>query len=249
MQFSDNVNEPRNFYFTEIPDKSYDAIFLKSPKTKFLGHFWSFLPDRDFFQKIWCHMQLKIYRKKSSSILLRKNMFNSLLAFCLWKACTFSCFERFICWKSTNFSQIYLSGIINYWGSILTLYITWGTFSLVCVLSVFFSFFVFPSFFYRYFPWQTLTNQKIGRERESLFFLFFHFHPLTNIHLIHRDFYHLFFLDLFAITMMRLVLLRYLHFTCILMKAIKSELLTYKVTLSGCELISNYRPSITKPTP
>ena len=174
MQFSDNVNEPRNFYFTEIPDKSYDAIFLKSPKTKFLGHFWSFLPDRDFFQKIWCHMQLKIYRKKSSSILLRKNMFNSLLAFCLWKACTFSCFERFICWKSTNFSQIYLSGIINYWGSILTLYITWGTFSLVCVLSVFFSFFVFPSFFYRYFPWQTLTNQKIGRERES-FFLFFTF--------------------------------------------------------------------------
>ena len=111
---------------------------------------------------------LKVYRKKSSSILLRKNMFNSLLAFCFWKACTFSSFERFLCWKSRNYSQIYLSGIINYWGSILTLYITWGAFSLVCVLPYFFlSFFlVFFFFFYRYFTWQTLTIHKIGRERE-----------------------------------------------------------------------------------
>ena len=111
---------------------------------------------------------LKVYRKKSSSILLRKNMFNSLLAFCFWKACTFSSFERFLCWKSRNYSQIYLSGIINYWGSILTLYITWGAFSLVCVLSVFFLFFLscFFFFFYRYFPWQTLTIHMMGRERE-----------------------------------------------------------------------------------
>ena len=85
---------------------------------------------------------LKVYRKKSSSILLRKNMFNSLLAFCFWKACTFSSFERFLCWKFRNYSQIYLSGIINYWDSILTLYITWGVFSLVCVLSAFFPFFL-----------------------------------------------------------------------------------------------------------
>ena len=109
---------------------------------------------------------LKVYRRKSSSILLRKNMFNSLLAFCFWKACTFSSFERFLCWKSRNYSQIYLSGIINYWGSILTLYITWATFSLVCVLSVFFSFFLVFLFFYQYFPWQTLTIHKMGRERE-----------------------------------------------------------------------------------
>ena len=46
---------------------------------------------------------LKVYRKKSSSILLRKNMFNSLLAFCFWKACTFSSFERFVCWKSRKY--------------------------------------------------------------------------------------------------------------------------------------------------
>ena len=60
---------------------------------------------------------LKVYRKKSSSILLRKNMFNSLLAFCFWKACTFSSFERFLCWKSRNYSQIYLSRIIDNWDS------------------------------------------------------------------------------------------------------------------------------------
>ena len=90
---------------------------------------------------------LKVYREKAFSILLRKNMFNSLLAFCFWKACTFSSFERFLCWKSRNYSQIYLSGIINYWGSILTLYITWGAFRLVCVRSVFFSFILSCFFF------------------------------------------------------------------------------------------------------
>ena len=49
----------KNFHFTQIPDKTNDMIFLKSPKTMFLGHFWPFLPDRDFFQKIQlCHTQL-----------------------------------------------------------------------------------------------------------------------------------------------------------------------------------------------
>ena len=39
-----------------------DVIFIKSPKTLFwaiFDHFWSFLSDRDFFQKIrLCHTQL-----------------------------------------------------------------------------------------------------------------------------------------------------------------------------------------------
>ena len=39
----------KNFHFTQIPDKTNDMIFLKSPKTLFLDRFWSFLPDRDFF--------------------------------------------------------------------------------------------------------------------------------------------------------------------------------------------------------
>ena len=30
----------KNFHFTQISDKTNDAIFLKSQKTMFLGHFW-----------------------------------------------------------------------------------------------------------------------------------------------------------------------------------------------------------------
>ena len=37
-------------------------------------------------------------------------------------------------------SEIYLSRIINYWDSNLTLHLTWGVFSLICVLSVFYFF-------------------------------------------------------------------------------------------------------------
>ena len=40
--------------FTQIPDKTNDMIFLKTPKTMFsdhFDHFWLFLPNGDFFQK------------------------------------------------------------------------------------------------------------------------------------------------------------------------------------------------------
>ena len=33
----------KNFHFTQIPDKTNDVIFFKSPKTMFWGHFWAFL--------------------------------------------------------------------------------------------------------------------------------------------------------------------------------------------------------------
>ena len=33
----------KNFNFTQIPGKNKDVIFLKSPKSMFLGHFWPFL--------------------------------------------------------------------------------------------------------------------------------------------------------------------------------------------------------------
>ena len=39
----------KNFDFR---DKTNDIIFLKSPKTMFLGNFWPFLPNGDFFQEI-----------------------------------------------------------------------------------------------------------------------------------------------------------------------------------------------------
>ena len=49
----------KNFDFTQIPDKTNDVIFLKSPKTMFLGHFWPFLADENFLQKIQlCRTQL-----------------------------------------------------------------------------------------------------------------------------------------------------------------------------------------------
>ena len=57
--FSRVLMNHNNFYFTQIPDKTNDKIFLKSPKTMFLGYFSSFLPNEDFFQKIQlCHTQL-----------------------------------------------------------------------------------------------------------------------------------------------------------------------------------------------
>ena len=42
----------KNYCFTQIPDKTNDVIFLKSTKPYFstiFDHFWSFLPDGDFF--------------------------------------------------------------------------------------------------------------------------------------------------------------------------------------------------------
>ena len=49
----------KNFCFTYIPDKTNDMIFWKVQKPclwAIFDHFWSFLPDGDFFQKIrFCH--------------------------------------------------------------------------------------------------------------------------------------------------------------------------------------------------
>ena len=147
---------------------------------------------------------LKVYRKKSSSILMRKNMFNSLLAFFIRKACTFSSFEDLETTPSTFLSkfscELYLSRIIKYWGSIFTLYLTWGAFSLVCVLSVFFYLFLLFFFLCRYLPWQTLAIHSIaGKGEEIIIFLVFNL-LLTKIHLLHWDFYHFLLLELILIT-------------------------------------------------
>ena len=96
-------------------------------------------------------------------------------------------------------SEIYLSRIINSWGGIFTLYLTWGAFSWLAFYLYFF--FFLSIFFYRYFPWQTQTITMIAGNGEGIIiFLVFYFHPLTNIHLVHRDFYHFFLIDLFVIT-------------------------------------------------
>ena len=48
--------------FTQIPENTSDAIFLKFQKPCFEGifdYFWSILPKGDFFQKFrLCHTQL-----------------------------------------------------------------------------------------------------------------------------------------------------------------------------------------------
>ena len=155
---------------------------------------------------------LKVYRKKSSLILSRKNMFNSLLAFSSCIFFFFSIFERFLYWKSRHYSssflqkfssEIFLSWIINYWGSVLhTLYLTWGAFSLICVLSVFF--FFLSSFSFLFLSVLPLTDTNDSQNNKNvegiIIFLVFHFHLLTNIHLVHWDFYHFFLIDLFVIT-------------------------------------------------
>ena len=48
----------KNFHFTQIPDKIKDVIFLKCPKTMFLGHFWPFLSDGVFCKISAFHTQL-----------------------------------------------------------------------------------------------------------------------------------------------------------------------------------------------
>ena len=61
------------FIHAQIPDKTNDVIFLKM----FLGHFRSFLPDGDFFQKsgsvspnyyIWPHNITLSFRKANEPI-------------------------------------------------------------------------------------------------------------------------------------------------------------------------------------
>ena len=79
---------------------------MKYKKNK-LNEIASAIQDFNFLAKFGLVLidTLKVYRKKSSSISLRKSMFNSLLAFFFWKACTFSSFQMFFCWKSRNYSQ------------------------------------------------------------------------------------------------------------------------------------------------
>ena len=67
---------------------------------------------------------------------------------------------------STFSSEIYLSRIINYWGIIFTLYLTWGAFILVCVLSAsfFLSFFLLFFLFLSVFSLTDTNESKGSRE-------------------------------------------------------------------------------------
>ena len=116
--------------------------------------------------------RLKVYRKKSYSILLRINMFN----FSFEKHLPSQVFKGFSAETTSSnllskfFSEIYLFPTINYWGNIFILHLRWGAFSLVYVVSVFFvlPFFLFFFYFYWYFPWQTLTIHMIAGMGEGI---------------------------------------------------------------------------------
>ena len=58
----------KNFDFTQIPDKTNDMIFLKSPKTMFWGHF---VLIGIFSKKSGCHTQL--YMPPNIKLSFRKN--------------------------------------------------------------------------------------------------------------------------------------------------------------------------------
>ena len=56
----------KNFPLTQIPDKTNDVIFLKSPKTLFWGHFWLLLiifARCRFYNYIWVPNSMLRFRK------------------------------------------------------------------------------------------------------------------------------------------------------------------------------------------
>ena len=70
-------------------------------------------------------------------------------------------------------------------------------------LYFFLSFFLVIFLFISVFSLTDTNDSKDGAGKGIIIFLVFHFHPLTNIHLIYGDFYHsiyLFLLDLFIFT-------------------------------------------------
>ena len=93
---------------------------------------------------------LKVYRKKFSSVFFWEKICSiHYLHFSFEKHVFFQILKDFTVenletnsstFISTFSCELYFSWISNYWGSIFTLYLTWGAFSLVCLLSVFFFF-------------------------------------------------------------------------------------------------------------
>ena len=58
-----------DFHLTQIPDKTNNMIFLKSfCFWTVFDHFWSFLPDGDFFQKIWASNTMLGFKKTNKPI-------------------------------------------------------------------------------------------------------------------------------------------------------------------------------------
>ena len=122
---------------------------------------------------------------------------------------------------SKFYSEIYLSRIINYWGSVFTLYLTEEAFRFVCLLSTFLFFLLLFSFYINIFLRDIYYSQDSrelrGNQMDSWW-------------------------DLFSLEI-------WILFTFSLTQLSRSYWLShFKVALWGFELISNYHPSITKRT-
>ena len=156
-------------------------------------------------------------------------------------------------------SEIYLSRFIDYCGSIFTLYLTWGAFSLVCVLSVFFFSFFLSSFFSLFLSVFSLTKTNNSRDRRegrwNHYFLCFtlppaHKHWFSSLRflplLLNRSIYNYktdSWWGLFSLEI-------YILFVYSLMELSRSYWRWhFKVTWWGFELVSNYHPSTTKRAP
>ena len=141
-------------------------------------------------------------------------------------------------------SDIYLCRILNYWGSIFTLYLTWGAFSLVCFLSVFFFFLSFSIgiFFDRHY---TLTDDSNDR-REGRGNHYFSCVPLPPAHKL--SFSSSRFLPLVFnqsicnyLTDSWFVLFRDLHLICIFIDAIKSRFIHFDSSNWHCEDLNSHQ--------
>ena len=151
-------------------------------------------------------------------------------------------------------SDMYLSRIINYWGRIFTLYLTWGAFNLVWVLSIIFFFIIFFLLISVFSLTDTNDSQDSREQRGN------HYSSCFPLPLAHEcsfsssRFLPFFFnrsvwnyqidcwWDLFSLEICIL-------FAFSLRQISRSYWLShFKVTLWGFELISNYHPSITKRT-
>ena len=69
----------KNFHFTKISDKTNGVIFLKVQKPCFwaiFDHFWSFLPDEDFFKNSGCQTQL--YKDPQDHVKFQKKLMTQL---------------------------------------------------------------------------------------------------------------------------------------------------------------------------
>ena len=103
----------KNFDFTQIPDKTNDVIFLKSPKTMFLGHFWTFFA----LQADGRTDRPSKNNQNSQSCSLKLSLFNSL------RACLLAEIKSDISWlawphptQKVHQDQIILSLVVYFFG-------------------------------------------------------------------------------------------------------------------------------------